>query len=111
MLFRSYEVKELIGSGGMANVYKAVMPVSYTHLVQLFIAQVRLFCKNAQTAAGHIRQNAVGLRQCRGCLRCVIAQIAPRKNVFVRPPVANLDVLFLVASTTQPLSLIHIWIT
>ena len=26
----------------------------------------------------------------------VIAQIAPRKNVFVRPPVANLDVLFLV---------------
>ena len=46
----------------------------------------------------------------------VIAQIAPRKNVFVRPPVANLDVLFLVASTTQPapstlvldLSLIHI---
>lgn len=32
----------------------------------------------------------------------VIAQIALRKNVFVRPPVANLDVLFLVASTTQP---------
>ena len=32
----------------------------------------------------------------------VIAEIAPRKNVFVRPPVANLDVLFLVASTTQP---------
>ena len=32
----------------------------------------------------------------------VIDQIAPRKNVFVRPPVANLDVLFLVASTTQP---------
>lgn len=30
----------------------------------------------------------------------VIAAIAPRKNVFVRPPVANLDVLFL--------SLIHI---
>ena len=29
----------------------------------------------------------------------VIAEIAPRKNVFVRPPVANLDVLFLVAST------------
>ena len=48
----------------------------------------------------------------------VIAQITPRKNVFVRPPVANLDVLFLVASTTQPtpstlvldklLSLIHL---
>ena len=32
----------------------------------------------------------------------VIAQIAERKNVFVRPPIANLDVLFLVASTTQP---------
>ena len=32
----------------------------------------------------------------------MIAEIAPRKNVFVRPPVANLDVLFLVASTTQP---------
>ncbi len=32
----------------------------------------------------------------------VIDAIAPRKNVFVRPPVANLDVLFLVASTTQP---------
>lgn len=32
----------------------------------------------------------------------VIAEIAPRKNVFVRPPIANLDVLFLVASTTQP---------
>lgn len=32
----------------------------------------------------------------------VISEIAPRKNVFVRPPVANIDVLFLVASTTQP---------
>ncbi|MGN0707368.1 MAG: ribosome small subunit-dependent GTPase A [Faecalibacterium sp.] len=32
----------------------------------------------------------------------VIDRIAPRKNVFIRPPVANLDVLFLVASTTQP---------
>ena len=32
----------------------------------------------------------------------VIAQIAERKNVFIRPPIANLDVLFLVASTTQP---------
>lgn len=32
----------------------------------------------------------------------VIAEILPRKNVFVRPPVANLDVLFIVASTTQP---------
>ena len=32
----------------------------------------------------------------------VIAEILPRKNSFIRPPVANLDVLFLVASTTQP---------
>lgn len=31
-----------------------------------------------------------------------IEEILPRKNVFVRPPVANLDVLFIVASTTQP---------
>ena len=29
-------------------------------------------------------------------------EILPRKNVFIRPPVANLDVLFIVASTTQP---------
>lgn len=32
----------------------------------------------------------------------VIEEILPRKNVFVRPPIANLDVLFIVASTTQP---------
>ncbi len=32
----------------------------------------------------------------------VIGPIAPRKKVFGRPPGANLDVLFLVASTTQP---------
>ena len=32
----------------------------------------------------------------------VIADIASRRNIFVRPPMANLDVLFLVASTTQP---------
>ena len=32
----------------------------------------------------------------------VIAEILPRKNVFIRPPVANLDVLFIVASTVQP---------
>ena len=32
----------------------------------------------------------------------LIEEILPRKNVFVRPPVANLDVLFIVASTTQP---------
>ena len=29
-------------------------------------------------------------------------EVLPRKNLFIRPPVANLDVLFLVASTTQP---------
>ncbi len=32
----------------------------------------------------------------------VIAQIEPRKNVFVRPPVANVDQLFIVVSTVQP---------
>lgn len=32
----------------------------------------------------------------------VIASIGSRKNVFVRPPIANLDVLFIVASTVQP---------
>ena len=32
----------------------------------------------------------------------MIDEILPRKNVFVRPPVANLDILFIVASTTQP---------
>ena len=32
----------------------------------------------------------------------VIAHILPRKNVFIRPPIANLDVLFIVVSTTQP---------
>ncbi len=32
----------------------------------------------------------------------MIDEIAPRKNVFIRPPIANLDVLFIVASTTQP---------
>ena len=31
-----------------------------------------------------------------------IEEILPRKNVFVRPPIANLDVLFIVSSTTQP---------
>ncbi len=31
-----------------------------------------------------------------------IEEILPRKNVFVRPPVANVDQVFLVASTTQP---------
>lgn len=32
----------------------------------------------------------------------VIAEILPRKNVFVRPPVANVDQFFIVASTVQP---------
>ena len=32
----------------------------------------------------------------------VISAIEPRKNVFVRPPIANPDILFVVASTTQP---------
>ena len=32
----------------------------------------------------------------------VVAQIAPRRNDFIRPPIANLDVLFIVASTVQP---------
>jgi ribosome biogenesis GTPase len=31
-----------------------------------------------------------------------IDEILPRKNLFVRPPIANLDVLFVVASTVQP---------
>lgn len=32
----------------------------------------------------------------------VITEILPRKNVFVRPPVANVDQFFIVASTVQP---------
>lgn len=32
----------------------------------------------------------------------VIAEILPRRNVFVRPPVANVDLFFIVASTVQP---------
>ncbi len=32
----------------------------------------------------------------------VIAEILPRKNVFVRPPIANVDRFFIIASTTQP---------
>lgn len=34
--------------------------------------------------------------------KAAIEEILPRKNVFIRPSVANLDVLFIVASTTQP---------
>lgn len=32
----------------------------------------------------------------------VIAEILPRKNVFVRPPIANVDNFFIVVSTVQP---------
>ncbi|HIV86834.1 MAG TPA: ribosome small subunit-dependent GTPase A [Candidatus Pygmaiobacter gallistercoris] len=32
----------------------------------------------------------------------VIAQIAPRKNALIRPPIANLDLLFVVAATVEP---------
>ncbi len=32
----------------------------------------------------------------------VISEICARKNVFVRPPVANIDIFFIVISTTQP---------
>ena len=73
--------------------------------------------KGQKVRAKLIRPNADGVRELSGILTgregstvtletengaAVIAEIAPRKNVFVRPPVANLDVLFLVASTTQP---------
>lgn len=33
---------------------------------------------------------------------CMIAEILPRKNLFVRPPVANVDLFFIVVSTVQP---------
>lgn len=32
----------------------------------------------------------------------VIAEILPRKNLFVRPPIANVDLFFIVASTVEP---------
>ena len=32
----------------------------------------------------------------------MIDEIGPRKTVFIRPPIANLDILFIVTSTTQP---------
>ena len=32
----------------------------------------------------------------------VIADVLPRKNFLVRPPVANLDLLFVVAATAEP---------
>lgn len=34
--------------------------------------------------------------------QAVIAEILPRKNVFIRPAIANLDILFIVVSTVQP---------
>ena len=34
--------------------------------------------------------------------QAVIAEIKPRKNIFIRPPIANLDYLFIVVSTVQP---------
>ena len=34
--------------------------------------------------------------------QAVIAEIHPRKNLFIRPPIANLDILFIVVSTVQP---------
>ena len=32
----------------------------------------------------------------------VIAEIAPRKNALIRPPIANVDLLFVVAATVEP---------
>ena len=73
--------------------------------------------KGQKIRAKLIRPDANGVREFAGILTgregstvtletengaAVIAGIAPRRNVFVRPPMANLDVLFLVASTTQP---------
>jgi len=67
-----------------------------------------------QTGSGIVECRARGIFRKRGMApvagdwvklsedKTTIEEILPRKNVFVRPPVANLDVLFLVASTTQP---------
>ncbi len=67
-----------------------------------------------QTAAGPVECRARGILRRRGQAPlagdrvrlspdgAAIEEILPRKNSFVRPPVANLDVLFVVASTTQP---------
>ena len=32
----------------------------------------------------------------------VVSELLPRKNVFVRPPIANVDRFFIVASTVEP---------
>lgn len=67
-----------------------------------------------KTAAGVVECRARGVFRKRGITPAAgdnvtltpdgaaIAEILPRKNYFVRPPVANLDVLFVVAATTQP---------
>ena len=39
----------------------------------------------------------------------MIDEILPRKNVFIRPPIANLDILFIVTSTTQPVPSTWCW--
>ena len=66
-----------------------------------------------QTSSGVVECRARGIFRKRGITpaagdRVIVSEdgaleeILPRKNVFVRPPVANLDVLFIVASTVQP---------
>ncbi len=67
-----------------------------------------------RTAQGIVECKARGIFRKRGIVpvagdnvvlsadKMTIDEILPRKNVFIRPPVANLDVLFIVASTTQP---------
>ena len=67
-----------------------------------------------KTAAGVVECRARGVFRKRGLTpmagdnvrlsadSSTIEEILPRKNSFIRPPVANLDVLFVVASTTQP---------
>ncbi len=67
-----------------------------------------------RTAAGVVECRARGIFRKRGLTPvagdnvrlsadgAAIEEILPRKNVFIRPPIANLDVLFIVASTTQP---------
>lgn len=44
--------------------------------------------------------DCVEIEQCEGMN--VISKIKERKNSFVRPPIANVDVFFIVASTVQP---------
>lgn len=66
-----------------------------------------------QTENGKVECRAKGLFRKRGITPVagdevlleegnVIAEILPRRNVFIRPPIANLDILFLVASTVEP---------